>query len=136
MSQQSDGSFKPNGVGIGRLLKATKCSFLGFQAAFKHESAFRQELLVCAILFPFSFYLASSLTHWVLLISTLLLLLMVELINSAIEAITDRVSTEYHLLSGRAKDTASAAVFLAMVIMKLTWGAAFIEKMGWLSHWF
>ena len=136
MSQQSDGSFKPNGAGFGRLFKATKCSFLGFQAAFKHESAFRQELLICAILFPFSFYLASSLSHWVLLISTLLLLLMVELINSAIEAITDRVSTDYHVLSGRAKDTASAAVFLAIVIMKLIWAAALFEKMGWLDGLF
>ena len=130
MSEKPDGSFKPNGIGFARLLKATKCSLLGFKAAFVHESAFRQELLICVILFPFSFYLATSLSHWAILISALLLLLMVELLNSAIEAITDRVGTDYHVLSGRAKDTASAAVFLAMVILTVVWGAALIEKVG------
>ena len=91
--------------------KSHQCSWLGFSAAFKHESAFRQELLLCAVLLPFSFVLAQSVSHWAMLIVTLLLLLLVELLNSAIEAITDRVGTEYHVLSGRAKDTASAAVF-------------------------
>jgi diacylglycerol kinase (ATP) len=119
---------KPNGGGVQRIFKAMNCSFKGFSAACKHESAFRQELLLCAVLFPFSFVLASSITHWALLITMLLVVLTVELLNSAIEAITDRVGTDYHVLSGRAKDTASAAVFLALTMMFITWGAALLEK--------
>lgn len=127
MTHHSDGSYKPNGGGFARIIKATRCSFLGFKAAYQHEAAFRQELLLVAVLLPFSFVLATSISHWAILIATLLLLLLVELLNSAIEAITDRVSTEHHVLSGRAKDTASAAVFLASTILAVVWGAAVIE---------
>ena len=129
MSEQQEVTHKPNGGGLGRIIKAAKCSWLGFSAAFKYESAFRQELLMVVVLFPASFYLATSVSHWALLVAMLLLVLMVELLNSAIEAITDRVGTEYHVLSGRAKDTASAAVFLALTMMLLVWGAALIEKL-------
>ena len=86
--------FKPNGLGIKRIFKATYCSYLGFKAAFIEEAAFRQELLLSIILLPISFWLASSVLHWALLVSTLLIILIVELLNSAIEALTDRVSTE------------------------------------------
>ena len=126
---EQDVTLKPNGEGLSRIFKAAKCSWLGFSAAFKHESAFRQELLMVVILFPGSFYLATSISHWALLVAMLLLVLLVELLNSAIEAITDRVGTEYHVLSGRAKDTASAAVFLAITMMFLVWGAALVEKL-------
>ncbi len=119
--QQEQTQLKPNGDGIGRLFKAFNCSILGFKAAFKHESAFRQEILLCLVLFPFSFILASSLSHWVGLICSLLLLLLIEVINSAIEALADRISTDRHELLGRAKDLGSAAVFLAMLIVGLVW---------------
>ncbi|TMP13626.1 diacylglycerol kinase [Pseudoalteromonas sp. S2893] len=121
--------FKPNGLGIKRIFKATYCSYLGFKAAFIEEAAFRQELLLSIILLPISFWLASSLLHWALLVSTLLIILIVELLNSAIEALTDRVSTERHVLSGRAKDMGSAAVTLSLMILTIVWGASLYIKL-------
>lgn len=119
---------KPNGLGLKRIFKASYCSYLGFKAAFKEEVAFRQELLLCLILLPVSFWLASSLLHWALLVSSLLIMLIVELLNSAIEALTDRVSTERHVLSGRAKDMGSAAVTLALTIVVIIWGISLYIK--------
>lgn len=121
--------FKPNGLGIKRIFKATYCSYLGFKAAFIEEAAFRQELLLSIILLPISFWLASSVLHWALLVTTLLIILIVELLNSAIEALTDRVSTERHVLSGRAKDMGSAAVTLSLMILMIVWGASFYIKL-------
>ncbi|TMO28201.1 diacylglycerol kinase [Pseudoalteromonas sp. S4741] len=120
--------FKPNGLGIKRIFKATYCSYLGFKAAFKEEAAFRQELVLSIILLPLSFWLATSILHWALLVSTLLVILIVELLNSAIEALTDRVSTDHHVLSGRAKDMGSAAVTLSLMIALITWGASLYLK--------
>ena len=125
---------KPNGIGIGRILKATQCSIKGFKAAFKEESAFRTELALGVILLPLSFWLAQSLQHWVILIVSFLFLLIVELLNSAIEALTDRVGVEYHVLSGRAKDIASAAVTLALIVLFIVWAAAGYEKVISLMH--
>lgn len=119
---------KPNGIGVGRVLKATKCSIKGFKAAFKEESAFRTETYLGLVLFPLSVLLAQSLSHWLMLFIPYLLLLIVELLNSAIEALTDRVGIEYHVLSGRAKDMASAAVTLALIILLLVWVVAIYEK--------
>ena len=121
--------FKPNGLGIKRIFKATYCSYLGFKAAFIEEAAFRQELLLSIILLPISFWLASSVLHWALLVSTLLIILIVELLNSAIEALTDRVSTERHVLSGRAKDMGSASVTLSLMILTIVWGASLYIKL-------
>jgi len=121
---------KPNGSGINRIFRASHCSYLGFKAAIKEESAFRQELLLTLLMFPGSFYLADSATHWSILVSVLLLVLIVELLNSAIEALTDRVSTEYHVLSGRAKDMGSAAVTLSLLIVVCVWGAALFNKLS------
>ena len=125
---------KPNGIGIGRIIKATQCSIKGFKAAFKEESAFRTELALGVILLPLSFWLAQSLQHWVILIVSFLFLLIVELLNSAIEALTDRVGVEYHVLSGRAKDIASAAVTLALIVLLIVWAAAGYEKVISLMH--
>jgi len=119
---------KPNGSGIKRIFKASYCSFLGFKAAFKEESAFRQELVLALIMLPASFFLAESAIHWAMLVGVLLLVLIVELLNSAIEALTDRVSTDHHVLSGRAKDMGSAAVTLSLAIVSITWGAAIYTK--------
>ncbi|MGS0536608.1 diacylglycerol kinase [Pseudoalteromonas sp. SaAl2] len=119
---------KPNGIGLGRIIKATKCSIKGFKAAFKEESAFRTELALGIVLLPLSFWFAQSPQHWVILIVSFLFLLVVELLNSAIEALTDRVGVEYHVLSGRAKDIASAAVSLALLILMIVWGVAGYEK--------
>lgn len=113
---------KPNGAGLGRVLKAFKCSMQGFSAAIKHESAFRQELVLVVILLPISFFIATSGVQLALLIGVLIILLLAEIINSAIEAIVDRISLEHHELSGRAKDLGSSAVFLALMLCIVTWG--------------
>ena len=119
---------KPNGGGLGRILKATDCSRKGFIAAWTHEAAFRQETVLALIMLPLSFWLAQSTSHWAMLVATLLLVLIVELLNSAIETLTDRVSLERHELSGRAKDIASAAVTLSLTVVAVVWGAAIYEK--------
>ncbi|MGP5156685.1 diacylglycerol kinase [Pseudoalteromonas prydzensis] len=119
---------KPNGIGLGRIFKATQCSIKGFKAAYQEESAFRTELALGLVLLPLSFWLAQSLQHWVMLVVSFLFLLIVELLNSAIEALTDRVGVEYHVLSGRAKDIASAAVSLALLVLLIVWGVAGYEK--------
>ncbi len=119
---------KPNGGGLGRILKATDCSRKGFIAAWTHEAAFRQETVLALIMLPLSFWLAQSTSHWAMLVATLLLVLIVELLNSAIETLTDRVSLERHELSGRAKDITSAAETLSLTVVAVVWGAAIYDK--------
>ncbi|WP_340678361.1 diacylglycerol kinase [Paraglaciecola sp.] len=116
---------KPNGSGIERVFKATKCSYYGFKAAWLYESAFRQELALVIILLPLSFVLCESRNHWLLLFSSLMLVLFAELVNSAIEALADAISLEYHALIGRAKDIGSAVVFVALTVLIVVWGEAF-----------
>jgi diacylglycerol kinase (ATP) len=108
--------------GLLRIWRAFFYSLAGFGAALKHEHAFRQELFLAFILLPFALLLPLSLAERALLIATLLLVLVVELLNSAIEAVVDRVSLENHELSKRAKDMGSAAVFLSCVITVIIWG--------------
>lgn len=120
---------KPNGDGILRVIKATDCSRKGMIAAWQNEAAFRQEAMLALIMLPGSFWLAQSLGHWALLVSVLLLVMIVELLNSAIEALTDRVSLERHELSGRAKDMGSAAVTFSLTIVALVWGTALYDKL-------
>lgn len=124
MSKQQLSSNKPNGTGLTRILKATYCSYKGFKAAWLHESAFRQELLLVIILLPFAFLLSKSPGHLITLIASLLFLLFAEIINSAIEALADSVSMEHNVLIGRAKDMGSSGVFLAISLLVLVWGEA------------
>lgn len=112
---------KPGKTGIARLIDAAGYSIEGMKACWQNEAAFRQEIALCAVLFALSFFVAASLEQWLLLVSPLLLLLMVELLNSAVENVVDRIGDEYHELSGRAKDTASAAVFICLVLIGLCW---------------
>jgi len=114
---------KPNGNGYKRVIKAFICSIKGFRSAFIHESAFRQELFLCIVLLPFSFIISSSLTEWVMLICSLLFLLFSEIINSAIEALADRISLDHHELLGRAKDLGSAGVFIAIIVVTVVWSS-------------
>ncbi|MFW5432412.1 MAG: diacylglycerol kinase [Methylophilaceae bacterium] len=109
-------------TGLRRLINAFGYSIDGFKAAFKHEDAFRQEVFLTVVLIPLALYLESETLHRVLMIGSLFLLLIVELLNSAIEAVVDRVSTEHHILAKRAKDIASAAVFVALTNVIVTWG--------------
>jgi len=107
--------------GLSRLLKASKFSCQGFKAAFVNEAAFRQEVFLAIILIPLGFFLGSNGLERALLVSVVLLVLIIELINSGIEAIVDRVSTEQHELSGRAKDVGSAAVLLSLLNAVVVW---------------
>jgi len=113
---------KPGKTGIGRLLDATRYSKRGLAAAFRHEAAFRQETLLVAVLFTASFWLQTSIVEWLLLVGPLFILLIVELVNSGIETVVDRIGSERHELSGRAKDMGSAAVFLSLLLIAVTWG--------------
>ncbi len=108
-------------TGITRWKKALGFTWLGLKSAYKHEEAFRQETLLLLVSVPFAFWLGNSGIEIALLIGCVLLLLIVELMNSAIEAVVDRFGGEIHELSGRAKDMGSAAVFIAMINVGLVW---------------
>jgi len=112
---------KPGKSGFRRIVDATYYSWLGFVAAIKHEAAFRQELVIFTVGTVLAFFLADTITHFLLLTIPLLLILLTELLNSAIEAVVDRFGPEQHELSGRAKDMGSAAVFVALSIATLSW---------------
>lgn len=109
--------------GIDRIVHAFGYSMAGLAAAFRGESAFRQEVVLGIILVPLALWLANDSLQLVLMIGTLLIVLIVELLNSAIEATVDRISFEHHLLSKRAKDMGSAAVLLALLLVGLVWGS-------------
>jgi diacylglycerol kinase (ATP) len=119
---------KPGNTGIGRVLRATKFSAQGLSAAWKNEAAFRQELLLVVVLLPVGLWLGQTALERAVLIGCLLLVLVVELINSAIEAAIDRHGDEHHELSGRAKDMGSAAVFISLVLVAVVWGLIAAER--------
>ncbi|MBR9727751.1 diacylglycerol kinase [Shewanella intestini] len=112
-----------NNVGIKRIIRATGFSLNGIKAAWINEAAFRQESVLALILLPLAMLMPVSVVEKILLCLTVLLVLIVELINSAIEAVVDRISSEQHPLSGQAKDTASAAVFLSLIVCGITWAS-------------
>jgi diacylglycerol kinase (ATP) len=114
---------KPGKSGLTRLIDATAYSAKGIAACWRNEAAFRQEALLVLILLPLSFALAASVEQWLLLTLPLLLLLVVELLNSAVENIVDRIGHELHELSGRAKDMGSAAVLISLLMAGLSWTA-------------
>ena len=116
---------KPRATGIKRIINAAGYSMRGLSAAFKHEAAFRQELALVIILTPVAIYFGQTNIERSILIDSLILVLIVELLNSAIEAIVDRVSSEHHELSGRAKDIGSAAVFVSLANVVIVWGIIF-----------
>jgi len=107
--------------GIKRLIKAFYYSMAGFKAAWKNEEAFRQEIILGIFIIPAGLLLGDTLTQKAILIGAYFIIPLVELINSAIEAIVDRVGTERHELSGRAKDFGSASVLLSICIASIVW---------------
>ena len=113
---------KPGKTGISRIIDATTYSKKGFIAAWKNEAAFRQEACLLAIMSPLAFWLGESAVEQAILLASCLLVVIVELLNSAIEAVVDRIGPEHHELSGRAKDMGSAAVFVSLVIVIICWG--------------
>ena len=110
-----------NEKGLKRFINAILFSFAGFKAAWKHEEAFRQEVMVFIVSVPLAIWLANSNVEKVLLIASVVLVMVIELLNSAIEAVVDRVGVEYHELAGRAKDIGSAAVMLTILLAVATW---------------
>lgn len=117
---------KPSGM--TRLLKAFGNSIKGFVGVYRHEAAFRQELLLAVLLVPLGIYLGHNGIERALLVGSVLLVLVVEILNSSIEAVVDRIGLERHELSGLAKDLGSAAVFLALVMVAVTWGFVLLDR--------
>jgi diacylglycerol kinase (ATP) len=115
-------TYESKPTGITRLLKATGYSWAGLCAAWRHEAAFRQELLLVVLLGPVGLWLGDGGMERALLLGSLLLVVIVELLNSAVEAVVDRTGTEHHELSGRAKDLGSAAVLVSLLLAALIWG--------------
>lgn len=109
-------------TGIKRIFNAFGYSVDGFKAAFQNEAAFRQIILINIVLIPASFFVHASKAEHILLILVCLFAMIVELFNSAIEAVVDRISLEKHPLAKNAKDMGSAAQFVALTIIAITWG--------------
>jgi len=107
--------------GLLRFIKAAEYSWQGVKATYRFEEAFRQEIWLTAVLTPVAIYIASSGVELALLLGSLILVLIVELLNSGLEAIVDRIGTEHHELSGRAKDIGSAAVMFALINVAIIW---------------
>jgi diacylglycerol kinase (ATP) len=113
-------------TGLKRVWNALFYSFDGLAAAFRHEDAFRQELLLACILIPTALYLPVGIPTKSMMIASVLAVLVVELLNSGIEAVTDRVSLEDHALAKRAKDLGSAAVLLSIANVVIVWTLALL----------
>jgi diacylglycerol kinase (ATP) len=114
---------KASRTGIMRIFDAAGHSIRGIRACWQFEAAFRQGAALSVVLFVASFFLANSVEQWLLLVVPLILILIVELLNSAVENTVDRIGEERHVLSGRAKDMGSAAVLFCHLIIVLSWGA-------------
>ena len=110
-----------NAKGLKRLVNACFFSAAGFKATWQHEEAFRQEVMLFIVTTPLALWLGNSAIEKVLMIGSVVLVLLVELLNSAVEAVVDRVGFEHHELSGRAKDIGSAAVMLSLIWAAITW---------------
>ncbi len=117
---------KTGATGFTRIINAAGYSWLGFKAAYQHEAAFRQELALSAVLTPVALYFGPSYADKAVLIASLVFILLIEILNSALEAVVDRHGDEIHPLSARAKDMGSAAVLLAFIIAGLVWFSVFI----------
>lgn len=110
-----------NTKGLKRIVNAFFFSLAGFKATWSHEEAFRQEVLLFIVTAPLALWLGETAIEKLLLIGSIVLVLVVELLNSAVEAVVDRVGFEHHELSGRAKDIGSAAVMLSLLWAAVTW---------------
>jgi diacylglycerol kinase (ATP) len=108
-------------TGLRRLINAFGYSIAGTLAAFKHEDAFRQEVVLAAVLTPVALYFGETAIHQALMIGSLLFIIIVELLNSSIEATVDRISVKHHKLAKRAKDIGSAAVFFSLINAVVIW---------------
>lgn len=119
---------KPGKTGLRRIINAAFYSWAGMRFAWRNESAFRQEVALAVILIPAAFWVGADAVQRALLIGTCLIVLIVELLNSGIEAVVDRVGDEYHKLSGSAKDLGSAAVLISLLLTVTVWGLVIYER--------
>ncbi len=124
---EQDSFDKQANTGIRHLLNATRFSLQGLAAAVKRESAFRQELALIVLLTPLGVWIAETLVEFALLLGVALMVLVVELLNSAIEAAIDRFGEKPHPLAGLAKDYGSAAVMISLIIAFMVWVAVALE---------
>jgi diacylglycerol kinase (ATP) len=115
---------------IGHVVRALGYSLKGLRAAYRHESAFRQELVLSVVLIPLGVWLGHGGMERALLVGSVLLVLVVELLNSAVEAAVDRFGEEHHDLAGRAKDLGSAAVLVTMLVTAAIWGLILYDRIG------
>ena len=115
-------------LGVGRMLRAFVSSKRGFAGCFREEEAFRQELLFACVALPLALWLGRSGIERALLAAPVLLILIVELLNSAIEATVDRIGLERHALAGLAKDIGSAAVMLSFILLGLVWVLVLVHR--------
>jgi diacylglycerol kinase (ATP) len=121
---------KKQNTGLKRIVNATFFSLAGLKAAWRNEAAFRQESLLALVLTPTAFWLGQNAVERSLLIGSVWLVLIVELLNSAVEATVDRVGMDHHKLSGRAKDLGSAGVFVSLVLTLIIWALIAWERFG------
>ncbi|MFD2722453.1 diacylglycerol kinase [Ignatzschineria indica] len=112
---------KPNRKGLARIVAATQYSLRGLQAAYRNEEAIRQELWAGIVIVPLAFLIADSGVELALLLGSAILIFLMELVNSAIESVVDRISLEHHPLSGQAKDIGSALVMVALLLFATVW---------------
>ena len=119
---------KPGKTGISRLMDATGYSWAGLVATWRNEAAFRQEVSLAIILIPAALWLGETGVERALLVGATLLVMIVELLNSAVEAVVDRIGPEKHPLSKIAKDTGSAAVSLSLLLWLTTWGCILLPR--------
>lgn len=117
----------PQAKGLVRWWKAWLYTKKGLKAAYANEAAFREETIFACVLIPLALFLPLSLPMKAIMVASVLLVIIVELLNSAIEAVVDRISSEHHPLAGRAKDMGSAAVFVATANGLVMWGIGFFE---------
>jgi diacylglycerol kinase (ATP) len=120
---------KPGHRGLQRAIKATVYSARGLRSAWRHETAFRHECIVALVLAPLAFVLGETLSQAALLIGVCLVVLITELLNSALEAALDRVGEDHHPLTERAKDMSSAAVALSLVLVGVIWGLVALQRL-------
>ena len=121
---------KVGNTGLRRVVNATSYSFAGLRTAWRTEAAFRQECAAVIVLTPLAVWLGQSAVQRALLLGSCVFVLIVELVNTAIELVVDRVGTDHHELSGRAKDVGSAAVFMSIAQATLVWGLVAWERFG------
>lgn len=119
---------KPGRTGLARIAYATRYSYHGLLFAWHNESAFRQELGLCLLMVPAALWVGQSAVERALLAGCCLLVLVVELLNTAVEAVVDRIGQEPNHLAGRAKDLGSAAVFVSLLLAGLVWGLLLWER--------